>query len=78
LEWSRLGTVVSRRVGRAHQRNLIKRRLRDFFRNRRHDFNQPIDLVVVAKPGAAGIDSEQIALELTTVLKKWLDAPPSS
>ena len=50
---SRLGTIVSRKVGRANQRNKIKRFLREIFRNRRSSFLKPVDLVILAKKQAS-------------------------
>jgi ribonuclease P protein component len=71
LEWSRLGLVVSRKVGAANRRNLVKRRLREWFRLTRSLFKAPIDLVVIARPGAAGLTAEEVTLELETAIKRW-------
>ncbi len=51
-EHPRLGLAVSRRVGNAVKRSLIKRRLREAFRLSQHDL-PPIDLVVRVRPHAA-------------------------
>jgi ribonuclease P protein component len=71
LEWSRLGLVVSKKVGAANRRNLVKRRLREWFRHRRSLFRAPLDLVVIARPGAAGLSAEEVTLELETATKRW-------
>lgn len=63
-ESSRLGLVVSRKVGGAVVRNRIKRVLRDFFRRERGYLNTPLDLVIVARPGCAVMTTVDIFHEL--------------
>jgi len=53
---SRLGLVVSRKVGKAVSRNRVKRHLREWFRLHRARLREPLDLVVVARPPAARLD----------------------
>ncbi|MCA9283891.1 MAG: ribonuclease P protein component [Phycisphaerales bacterium] len=50
LAHPRLGLSVSRRVGIAARRNLIKRRLREAFRLQQNELPTGIDLVVVVRP----------------------------
>ncbi len=52
-ERSRLGVTVSRRIGRAVQRNRIKRVVREFFRLNRHTLRGFWDVHVIARRGAA-------------------------
>jgi len=50
LPHPRIGFSVSRKVGIAVRRNLIRRRLREAFRLMQHDFPVGYDLVIVVRP----------------------------
>jgi ribonuclease P protein component len=63
----RLGLVVTRRLGKAVQRNRVKRLLREFFR--RHQTGLPaFDLVIMAKKGASALAYHQVEEELGRLL----------
>ena len=63
----RLGLVVTKRLGKAVQRNRVKRLLREFFR--RHKTGLPaVDLVIMAKKGAAALGYRQVEEELGRLL----------
>jgi len=63
----RLGLVVTRRLGKAVQRNRVKRLLREFFR--RHQSGLPaVDLVIMAKKGAPALGYCQVEEELGRLL----------
>lgn len=63
----RLGMVVTRRLGKAARRNRVKRWLREFFR--RHKSGLPaVDLVIMAKKGAAALGYRQVEEELGRLL----------
>lgn len=65
---SRFGFSVSRRVGNAVVRNLLKRRLREFCRLYRHELPSGRDFVVIAKPGAAKLTYAEVVQELRVPL----------
>ncbi|MHB9072654.1 MAG: ribonuclease P protein component [Desulfobaccales bacterium] len=66
-EGPRLGLVVTKRLGKAVQRNRVKRLLREFFR--RHRLQLPaVDLVIMAKKGAAELGYHQVEEELGRLL----------
>lgn len=63
----RLGLTVSKQVGRAVQRNRLKRQVREFFRQNKDRLPQA-DLVVIARRGAAGLETRAVFDELGQVL----------
>ncbi len=52
LPYSRIGIVVSKKVGRAVVRNKVKRRLREIVRLNREKIPQGLDIVIIAKTKA--------------------------
>jgi len=66
----RLGLTVSRKVGNAVARNHVKRRVREWFRAERDQLPEHVDLVVIAKPGAAELDSAGVSESLRRALAK--------
>ena len=68
-EGRRLGITVSRRVGNAVVRNRVKRSIREWFRQFRSSLDQNIDIVVVARGGAANRKTNQIFSELRSLLE---------
>ncbi len=69
---SRLGLVVSRKVGRAVVRNRIKRHIREFFRHNRSRLEPGSQVVVVARASSALLDGSGCARELEWSLRKRL------
>jgi ribonuclease P protein component len=65
----RVGLTVSKKVGRAHVRNLVKRRLRHLLRHRKDAFARR-DLVVVARERAAEISFAELERELDNALHR--------
>ncbi|MCH7595715.1 MAG: ribonuclease P protein component [Planctomycetes bacterium] len=53
LAFSRLGIVVSRRIGNAPQRSYVRRRIREAFRTNKPGLSSGLDIICVARPPAA-------------------------
>ena len=66
----RLGITVTRKVGKAAQRNRIKRQVREYFRLNRQHLNQNWDINIVAKKKAADLSSEKVDLFLQDLFEK--------
>ncbi len=78
-DYSRLGLIVSRKVGPAVTRNRWKRRLREAFRLQQHELPRGFDFVVRPRPGAAA-DFARIARSLRKLAgrlaQRWPASPP--
>ena len=66
----RMGVTVSRKVGGAVIRNRVKRWIRECYRRRRSDFPGQVDMVVVARPAAAGAGQAGLCRELTSLARR--------
>lgn len=66
----RLGVTASRKVGPAVQRNRLKRGIREWFRHSRGKFEENVDIVVIARPGARELDPKQLRTQLDALLTK--------
>lgn len=67
LPHCRLGITVTRKVGKAAQRNRIKRRIREYFRLNRHRIEGNWDIHLIAKKGAGEIDFGQASSSLDRI-----------
>ena len=57
---NRVGITVSKKLGKAHIRNRIRRRLREVYRLNEDLFAPGWDIVVVARTAAIGADFEKL------------------
>nr|WP_206313602.1 ribonuclease P protein component [Streptomyces coryli] len=73
---ARAGFVVSKAVGGAVQRNLVKRRLRHLMRDRLPELPAGSLVVVRALPGAATADHDQLGSDLDSALRRLLGRAP--
>jgi ribonuclease P protein component len=63
-----LGVTVSRKVGTAVERNRVKRRIRECFRQNRTMLSAGAAIVVIARRGAAELGSAETQRELRGLL----------
>ena len=68
LKSSRFGFVVSKKIGKAHIRNKIKRRLSEIVRVNILSFATQ-NYVIVAKPGIQLLNFAELKTELLTILQ---------
>jgi ribonuclease P protein component len=70
LETSRLGLAVSRKVGKAVKRNIIRRRIREGFRLKKSLFPRSFDIVVSPRKGALDFEFEGFLSSYDILLNK--------
>ena len=68
---NRIGLTVSKKIGKAHVRNRVKRILREGLRQveKKYDVNKGHLIVLVARPGAAFAKSDDISLDIERAFK---------
>lgn len=67
---ARLGLAIAKRIARrAHDRNRIKRQVREVFRNRKNAM-PPIDMVVFARPEAVAASTSALRADLERLLDR--------
>lgn len=72
---TRLGVTVTRKVGKAVQRNRIKRLVREAFRRERPRFAAGLDLVWVAKRDALRVTYLGVVTDMRTLADRLGPAP---
>ena len=65
----RLGLSVSKKIGKAHERVWVKRRIRQSINNLNDRMKQNTNLIVIARPLAANTDQAFIQKQIEHILK---------
>lgn len=73
LEWPRLGTTVSKKVGNAPVRNRWKRRLREIFRRNKASLPVGYDIVAIVKKSAPDSGFDAIKDEFLGLIDRAVD-----
>jgi len=66
---SRIGISISKRVGKAVQRNLVKRWIREAIRTHKERFPDGLDLVIHVRTSSSELNSGCVQDELMLLLK---------
>lgn len=72
----RVGLTVSAKVGNAVKRNRVKRWLREIVRHEKASLPASVDLVLIARPGAADADYHLLHRDFLEIARR-LSAPAS-
>lgn len=70
LKVSRFGFVVSKKIGKAHVRNKVKRQLSEIVRLNVNQFNANFNYIFVAKPEIVSLNYEAKQKKVFELLKK--------
>ena len=71
----RIGITASRKVGGAVVRNRVKRGVREWFRRSRESLPRDVDVVVIARPGAGALSSQELASRLSGLAGQVQEVP---
>ena len=67
---NRVGVTVSKKLGKAHVRNRVRRRLREVYRLNEESFRCGWDIVVVARSKAVDAEFSRLTKSYLTLAKK--------
>lgn len=65
----RVGLSVGKKIGNAVTRNAVKRKIRASLTTLKDRIDPEIDFIVIARPGLAALDSQELLANLEHVLK---------
>lgn len=66
----KVGFAVTKKIGKAFKRNLVKRRLREIVRKQLPNLKQNYNIIVVAKESICDATFENLEVEFVNLLKK--------
>ena len=69
LDHMRLGISVSKKLGKAQERNKLKRYVRESFKTRK-DFLKNYDIIIIVRPAAKGLSFLEFGSSIDHVLKR--------
>lgn len=69
LDHMRLGISVSKKLGKAHERNRLKRYVRESFKTRK-DFLKNYDIIIIVRSAAKGLSFLEFGSSIDHVLKR--------
>ena len=69
LDHMRLGISVSKKLGKAHERNKLKRYVRESFKTRKV-FLKNYDIIIIVRPAAKGLSFLEFGSSIDHVLKR--------
>lgn len=67
LNYNRFCISVGKKIGKAHTRNLYKRRIKDILM--KNNINSSYDYVIILRTAIIGIPYDKLSIELIKVLK---------
>ena len=70
LQANRVGLTVSKKLGKAHVRNRVRRRLREIYRLNEELFTPGWDIVVVARSGAVDAPFDKLTERYLSLARK--------
>ncbi|MDD4223143.1 MAG: ribonuclease P protein component [Candidatus Cloacimonetes bacterium] len=70
-----LGITIGRKIGKAHTRNLLKRRIKAWLRLRCQDLPRGYRINLIARPGAGELNWNELCGELNTLIAQLPSRP---
>lgn len=64
-----LGITISRKIGKAHARNLLKRRVKSWLRENKEELPPCFKLNLIARPGSAELSWKELCSELSYLIQ---------